>query len=82
MLCNRCGSLEHWGKNCQLSGGTMEQRIADQMAEQGCPECVRKDAEISRLKAKYEMSAEDKLARIREQNRAAQERYRNKPKAS
>lgn len=45
-----------------------------------CPECVEKDKEISRLRAKYEMSAEDQLKRLKEQNRAAQKRYREKRK--
>ena len=38
------------------------------------------NAEIDRLKAKYEMTAEEKLARIQKQRRKASKKYREKHK--
>ena len=45
-----------------------------------CPGCVVLEAEVLSLRAKYEMTAEEKLARIQGQRREASRRYREKQK--
>ena len=76
MLCNNCGSLDHWEKNCP------KPRIVStpkgKMVVVGCEKCVLLQVEVSRLRAKYEMTAEEKLARIQEQRRVASRKYAKK----
>jgi len=79
MLCTKCGSLDHWEKGC-----TKVQQVDSEIiktgpiVQVGCQECADKDLEISRLRAKYEYTAEERLERILQQNREAQKRYRQK----
>lgn len=85
MLCNNCGSLEHWEKNCpkpkRVASPKGLKSEGRKVAEnQVCPNCLSLHAEVDRLRAKYEMTAEEKLDRIQEQRRAASKRYREKNK--
>lgn len=80
-LCDNCGSLGHWAKNCPMpkkkkakAGKAKPLELKPKEVE--CEKCVLLEAEVSRLRAKYEMTAEEKLERIRQQNRKAQEKYR------
>ena len=94
MLCNNCGSLEHWEKSClkpkivSTSKGKAVEGSQTPKVDPGfidcsvivCENCDLLRVEINRLRAKYEMTAEEKLARIQEQRREASRRYRNKGK--
>ena len=77
MFCNNCGELDHWERSCPKSKIVSTPKRRPVIA---CENCERLQTEIDRLCAKYEMTAEEKLARIQEQRRKASGRYREKKK--
>lgn len=65
MDCRHCGSLTHIIENCPYSQAV-------------CRGCEAKDKIIDKLRLRYELSAEEILARKRKQGREAQKRYKEK----
>lgn len=89
-LCDNCGSLEHWTKRCpnkvrrqflEKQAAKVELESKAKVELSGCKSCEFLQAEVDRLRRKYEMGAEERLETIRKQNREAQKRYRNKRRA-